>query len=28
LVDGVITVNEAEIVDAMRLCFERMKVKF
>jgi hypothetical protein len=28
LVDGVITVNEAEIVDAMRLCYERMKVKF
>jgi len=26
LVDGVITVNEAEIVDAMRLCYERMKV--
>jgi threonine dehydratase len=27
-VDGVITVNEAEIVNAMRLCYERMKVNF
>lgn len=27
LVDGVITVSEEEIVNAMRLCFERMKVR-
>lgn len=26
-VDDVVTVSEKEIVDAMKLCFERMKVR-